>query len=149
MAQPFSTLHRRLRARSRQARVNMNTIIKEVATVADQAIVSQTPVKTGRARGNWDVGIGFPVTEADFNKFDPEGADTIARNTAKIATRQPGQDINLTNNIYYIVRLNRGRSPQAPPFYIQTAVQQAINHVRTFRIFDVNLTNRLSPTARP
>jgi hypothetical protein len=74
------------------------------------SVILDTPVDTGRARGNWQTTTNTPATG--------ETNQTAAEATAKAGN--PGsygalEDVNyLTNNLPYIEGLEMGRSGQAP-----------------------------------
>ena len=82
-----------------------------------------TPVDTGRARGNWFVGISGPVRTIDNNRKATsaviEGINTI--NSAK-AIEYP--EIVISNNLPYIEELNRGTSTQAPRHFVEIEIDR-------------------------
>lgn len=82
-------------------------------------MIKRTPVRTGRARGNWDVtdaNVGAALAAgADETKKDPEGNRTIAR-AQRVLRRLPDDaTVNIVNPVPYIQFLENGGSPQAPP----------------------------------
>jgi len=83
--------------------------------------VLATPVDTGRARGNWLVGLNFPV-EAEAESEDRGGGSTIAAGNADIARARAVDDIWLSNNLPYITKLNEGSSFQAPVGFVEDVV---------------------------
>jgi hypothetical protein len=89
--------------------------------------VNGTPVDLGRARGNWQIGIGA-VPAGLISAEDKQGAATITRESAKVladALRQnPFQLLWITNNVPYIERLEDGWSKQAPDGWIRLAVER-------------------------
>lgn len=105
--------------------------VQRMAALAiDQAVVLGTPVDKGRARSNWQVGLGS-APGGTREAFSPgEGGNTGASNAqaaisaAKevIAGHTQG-DIYLVNNLPYIVPLNNGHSAQAPAGFVELAVQ--------------------------
>jgi hypothetical protein len=118
-------------------------LIRKVALAADQAVVSQTPVDTGRARSNWIVQIGSAYT-GTIGPRSPgsrgsTGADNIqgslSQAQAEIATYTQGE-IHITNNLPYIERLNNGWSAQAPSGYVEAAVLAAVNAVTANPLLD-------------
>jgi hypothetical protein len=76
----------------------------------------------GRARANWFVGIGTAPTMTT-ESVDPSGGRALQTGANTIRTSTPGTDIHLTNNLPYIVPLNRGHSHQAPVGFIEQAIQ--------------------------
>ena len=82
-------------------------------------IVKRTPVDTGRARGNWMVSLGSAVEAVvDSGPTISDGQSTpsalINQGMSTISKSKPGQDIVISNNLPYIVRLEEGHSKQAP-----------------------------------
>lgn len=74
--------------------------------------VRDTPVDTGRARGNWQTAVGVPI-DGEISRDDPSGAAAIA----EIEARTPagaGQETFMVNNLPYIIELENGSSKQAP-----------------------------------
>lgn len=113
---------------------NTNRLVRRVALAIDSTLVLATPVDTGRARANWIVEIGGPHQGVDELSFSPSGAESIAAATAMINTRQPGEDIHITNNLNYIARLNDGWSAQAPAHFVALAVLDGVGMIRGARI---------------
>lgn len=129
----LATFTRRIRARARGIEENIDALTRRVAVAVDQAVVVATPVDTGRARGNWQVGIGAPVTD-ETERLDPAGVETIATNNDKIASRKLGQDIFISNNVPYIGRLNEGSSSQAPENFVEQAVAAGASVVNRAKV---------------
>jgi len=67
-----------------------------------------TPVKTGRARGNWHLQSSLD-TSTTYQLEAPSGISISAASSYKI-----GKIIYLVNNLEYIVHLDDGSSLQAP-----------------------------------
>jgi hypothetical protein len=91
-----------------------NRAVRMLALEALSRIVLRTPVDTGRARGNWLVGVGDPVRGYDPEGFDPAGTDTIQTGQAILNAAAPGEVLYITNSVPYIVPLEHGHSKQAP-----------------------------------
>lgn len=107
--------------RAAQLPERVNAVKIEVATAGMYVLAESTPVDTGAAVSNWQVGIGAPVAgvrEAYVPGIDrsTEGAN---RQAVLEAARRPllsakaGQTIHLTNNLHYIDDLDKGKSLQA------------------------------------
>src|SRR5689334_10737419 len=76
---------------------------------ATRRIVLRTPVKTGRARGNWQVTSGVPANGA-VEALDPTGSFALHDATTIPIT---GEDpVYIVNNLPYIDRLEHGSSTQ-------------------------------------
>lgn len=94
---------------------------RRTAVAVDTAVVMATPVDTGRARANWQAGIGAPV-EGTTEDVSESGAGAIAEASSKIAGYKGGSVIHITNNLPYIQALNDGHSAQAPAGFVEHAV---------------------------
>ncbi len=125
---------RRIQRRARQVETGASDAVKTAALVINQVVILETPVKTGHARANWQVGLVAPITE-EIDAEDKTGAATIARNNTLIKAREKRVDIILSNNVPYINKLNEGSSSQAPAGFIQIAVLTAIGTLAKTRIF--------------
>lgn len=98
--------------------------VRRAAIAADQVAILATPIDTGRARGNWRVGIGGRPT--GYSDEDRDASAAMAQGSSSIATWKSGEGaIYITNNVPYIVRLDEGSSAQAPNGMSAAAVQAA------------------------
>jgi hypothetical protein len=125
---------------SKQIPVEVAKGLKETVLVIDQALVTATPVDTGRARSNWVVGIG-PSTEAidayaPGTKGSSGGANTAAalQQAKDFLDGTDASTIYISNNLKYIQYLNEGSSAQAPSGFIEAAVQAGIDYVKTLKV---------------
>lgn len=84
-----------------------------VAIFAFKSILDRTPVKSGRAKANWQVGVnGSNYTE--LNQVDPDGGTTFVQGVAAIHSAPPWATVHIFNNASYILSLENGRSQKAP-----------------------------------
>lgn len=123
----------RIRRIAEKVEVKAGRIVVQTAQVISQTVILATPVDTGRARANWQIGLGSPVTVETAAK-DQSGGATIARNAAKLAGRSRETTIFLSNNVDYIGDLNAGSSSQAPANFVELAVQQGLLFLKRQRI---------------
>lgn len=91
----------------------LNQAMRKTAFDLFSAVIFSTPVKTGRAKGSWGLGLNR-TAPGPHNRADPTGAATVAEVTAGLASYEPGDRITLSSNLPYIVPLNNGSSKQAP-----------------------------------
>lgn len=105
-------------------------IQKKVAMQLLEGIVNMTPVKTGRARGNWQVALGAPGTTVLQEAFDPAGQATIEAGSATIQSLTTLGAIYLTNNLPYILPLEQGSSKQAPSGMVQVNLDRVASQFR-------------------
>lgn len=82
-----------------------------------RGVVRRTPVKTGRARGNWQVNVGS-ITSEELERLDKAGNSTIREGgmaLAKLRKNGIGQIIYIFNNVPYIIDLEDGHSQEQAP----------------------------------
>lgn len=98
--------------------------------------IKDTPVDTGRARGNWQTSTGVPV-DGTIERDDQSGAAATAEVVAKTPAGA-GQETFMTNNLPYIERLENGYSHQAPAGMVRrnlARVQRIVNAaIAKFRV---------------
>lgn len=133
---------KRMKRRAKNVPREVNRVKRRAALAVDQTIVLGTPVDTGTARSNWLVSLGR--ANDDIRKaYSPlEGGDMSESGNAQAALAQgqtvikrskPDQDIHITNNLPYIVRLNEGYSAQAPAAFVEEAVDAGVRAARQTR----------------
>jgi len=84
-------------------------------------IVRGTPVDTGHARANWQIGIGsWPTTTLAAKDKQPLGSDPAIK--PDVATIDGEKVIYVTNALPYIGVLEDGSSKQAPVGFVGLAV---------------------------
>jgi hypothetical protein len=100
----------------------IKTMEKDVAKVAREisfkllaSVIKKTPVKTGRARNNWN------MSEGEINtSIDTKARDNISGK----------KDIFITNSLNYIMKLENGMpggSKQAPKGMVSLAINELKN----------------------
>ena len=76
------------------------------------SVIKDTPVDTGRARGNWQTSMDSPATGETDRKGEGPALAEVSQQTASFGA---GKVIYLTNNLPYIYRLEYlGWSQQSP-----------------------------------
>lgn len=103
-----------------QAKADLRTrkLLLDITT----GVILNTPVDTGRARGNWFASVGSPA-RGTTDRVDPTGAQAIAAAQSAIV-RGPGNVWYLTNNLPYIARLEYdGYSSKAPQGMVRLTLQ--------------------------
>lgn len=116
---------------------NADEIARKVALVADQTITMATPVDTGRARANWQVGIGSaPAGTVEYSGGGSSAANYSIGAAHSVVTTYRGQPggIWLVNNLPYIQRLNEGWSAQAPAKFVEQAIDTAVTAIRDSKV---------------
>lgn len=72
------------------------------------SIVKKTPVDTGRARGNWQVTVGRPATEA----IEDKRKNPLPM--SKMPVPKGDESVFIANNLDYIEKLEYGTYPNPP-----------------------------------
>lgn len=107
--------------------------VRRVALLLLTGVTLGTPVDTGRARANWLVGVNAPRRQTE-GATDPTGQATLAQGEQVIAAARGDDEVWLSNNLPYILKLNEGSSPQAPPGYIQDAIDASLDALNDFSL---------------
>lgn len=102
---------------------NITTVIRKTAFDLSKQVIEETPVDTGRAKGNWLPSIGSP---------DSRVIDVVTESAAIEKVRDSVSGINgdvsyfLTNSLPYIRKLEyEGHSPQQKTGWVRLAMQRA------------------------
>ena len=139
-----------IRKRGSQIENAGTRFVKTTAKRALKNLVNTTPVDTGKARSNWRVGIGAPVR----SPIETYGSASAARaainagfariNSVRGVSGGGGglkTAIYISNALDYPGHLpnerglNDGASKQAPRYYIETALAEAVGAIRNMRVF--------------
>lgn len=100
-----------------KTKINADTVVRNVVFDLQQDVMKRTPVKTGLARANWQIGI-----DAEPTGTIPLGGGNSA--SQAIANIKAGGIVYITNNLPYILALEEGHSKQAPNGMASLAVQK-------------------------
>lgn len=86
-------------------------------------IVQYTPVDTGRARANWQ--IGGSLGSSSVNLYDASGQGTVKYGADIISSLDSGASVIwIFNNLVYILPLEYGHSNQAPNGMVRRAISE-------------------------
>ena len=102
-----------------QIRLFQRRIVLELLT----RIVEKTPVDTGLARSNWQVTIS-EVSEELFEVRGP--SEVISAGMQAVSDIPPFSIVYITNNVPYIVFLERGHSKQAPKGMVEVSAGELL-----------------------
>lgn len=90
----------------------------------------RTPVDTGWASTNWIASLSNRTKTIGSKQNVPLGyAAAAAVRVGATFDHTKHRKAYLTNNVYYIVRLNAGSSQQAPAAFVQTAIRNTVPKV--------------------
>ena len=126
----------RMMHRARQIERGMATVKQDVVVVLVGTLSRFTPKLTGRARANWNVGIGAPDLSVDLDGPFRSSEATEAEARIRAARAKTGQSIEVSNALPYIRKLNRGSSRKAPAGFVERAVRVARQVAHEGRFLD-------------
>lgn len=97
-----------------------NEITRTATLDLFSGVIKDTPVDTGRARGNWQTTVGSPAA----GELERDGAGPALAEVQQKTPPGAGQVTLLTNNLPYIEALERGSSTQAPEGMVRKNVDR-------------------------
>jgi len=87
-------------------------------------IIRDTPVDTGRARGNWQLAVGSAPSGEASRLEKGQGGNQLREANTRTSRPLEGKSIFIANNLPYIVPLEEGHSKQGKGF-VQRAMDRA------------------------
>lgn len=113
--------------RDKVSREVLPTFQRKVSLDVLARLIHRTPVDTGRARGNWQLAVGaIPRGE-----IRPLTAELIAQEAIpRLAVLEAGDTVYISNNVPYIVPLERGSSRQAPNGMVRLTIAEVEGALR-------------------
>lgn len=122
----INTFPRRIVEINARLRLFSSRALRNHASHVVRIVVPATPVRTGLARGNWQVRINAATSvPGEIPNLDPTGGSVIAAGLARIRAAKLADSIAILNGADHIGALNRGRSPQAPDGFVEKSVRRA------------------------
>ncbi|SDJ34278.1 Bacteriophage HK97-gp10, putative tail-component [Bradyrhizobium sp. Rc2d] len=107
-----------------RVKVDMDEAFRGLALEVARRIIERTPVESGNARGAWVAAVNGMPTAGD-PPDDTDGAATLARIAAVIATAKVGDTIFIANNADYAHALEFGKSDQSPGGMVRVTLMEA------------------------
>lgn len=92
---------------------NMDKAVRQTVVLASQGVIMNTPVDTGRLRGNWQFGHTFPAGQVELP--DTSGAATIAKIAGQTMRLRAGGECWIVNNLPYAGKIEYGHSSVKAP----------------------------------
>lgn len=107
-----------------KTKLSMDVVVRKTTIDITNSLIRLSPVRTGRFRGNWMIGVGS-VDVSTIEAVDPDGSTTRARITSVAESLRAGGIVYITNSLPYARRLEYGWSKQAPspPGIVRLTVQ--------------------------
>jgi hypothetical protein len=131
-----------MKKRADKLPTNVAEVMRDVTKAVLETVVPDTPVDTGEALSNWQVGINkndffvrppFAPGHGGSTKTENVRA-TIAAGLAAVAPVKSGQVIHVTNVAPQIVKLNEGSSIQAPAAFVEKGVLKGLEKLKTAKL---------------
>lgn len=100
-----------------KAQGNMDLVLRKVALDLHRRVVLRTPVDTGRARGNWQIGVNT-ISRGETGATGGKravAADAGAAALSGLADAKAGDRVFIVNSVPYIFRLEQGHSQKQAP----------------------------------
>ena len=94
-----------MEAYAKKAGASLEETTRAVALELFGSVIKDTPVQTGRAKGNWQTTIGVPASGEVDRLGDQAALSELGAVAGKFGA---GQTIYLTNNLPYIGKLEYG-----------------------------------------
>lgn len=95
---------------------NMTNVFRRSALIVFSSVIKRTPVKTGLARSNWQIGINIQPT--GIQSIGP----AIGTSFDRIDMANAGDKLYMVNNLPYIQALEHGHSKQAPAGMVKVSI---------------------------
>lgn len=107
-------------------KADLETVVQKSTLQVFGAVVQKTPVKSGRARANWNASQGTPNIATSLTVDQSRGG----REAAKGGTFAAGGVTFLSNGLPYIGKLEYGSSKQAPQGMVRTSAAEFADYVQ-------------------
>ncbi len=92
---------------------NMDLTVRHAVVLASQGVILNTPVDTGRLRGNWQFGQVFP--DGEIGGVDTSGAAALTRIAGQVTGLKAGGECWIVNNLPYSGAIEYGHSKIKAP----------------------------------
>lgn len=106
---------------AQKTKISMDLVVQRLTFQVFRDIVMKTPVDTGAARANWQVGITFPP-DGKVEAVDKSGGATVAGVAQTVSAIRAGGITYIVNNLPYVMALEFGSSKQAPQGMVRTTL---------------------------
>lgn len=104
-----------------------NEMIRNVAMALVRALISHSPVDTGRFRCSWVAGKNSANTDIPTFTSDDGGSASISRVMAALSGMKYGDSLYISSNLAYSLMLEYGWSGQAPSGVAEISVMEVSN----------------------
>lgn len=134
----------RMNARGERVEERLNETVQAVAFAVVRQVVAASPVDTGLFCANWVASVDTPNSAvrpafalgSQGSTGAANKAEAIRQAESVIASRKPGQDIWICNNVDYGRDLNAGSSRQAPANFVELGIQSGLAELRQASVLE-------------
>lgn len=148
----FSELDKALKRYGRIIEAGVNNLKRDVSLAVLNSVVEETPVDTGKARSNWQVGLNSndaaprgpyaPIPSQYRPPYQPGPQRSersnlqaaIAAGQGTISGANLKQAIYISNSLPYIGRLDDGYSKQTDAGFVSRAVQAGVSVAKNYKV---------------
>lgn len=116
---------------------NASQYQRTLTLAAYSAIIRNSPVDSGRYRGNHFISVGVPSDEVTDDIRDPQTALSSEQVKLKPQNVKPGVDTNISNNLPYSGVIEDGSVNREPMKVYAVSIRQALDSQEA-----VNLKNK-------
>lgn len=116
-----------LRKFAEAAQSSLDEGVRAICIELFSGVISDSPVDTGRFRGNWKLGFGVAPEGTSFTTGDPSGPIVQELNGKQVL----GERVWLVNNLPYADRLEYGWSQQAPDGMVRRNFSRVTANIST------------------
>jgi len=109
----------------------VNEEARDTANFVLDAVLDETPIDTGEAKGSWQITEGEPTRKRRAKTRRRGSARREGRAAIKAAKLVKFPTLFVTSVLPYIRKLNNGHSKQAPSKFIDMIAQRARNAIVT------------------
>jgi hypothetical protein len=95
--------------------VEVEVVTRKIGMEAWTGVTKKTPVDTGRARANWNMGVG---------NIDLSTSETTSPSRPSLKKGDGLNALYITNNLPYIESLEKGSSKQAPNGMVEVTMTE-------------------------
>jgi len=109
-----------------KAKENADKACRRIALEVFRGVILKTPVDTGRARGNWQIGMSFATGTLERDDKGGNAALGDVLQALRPGVFANGGTLVLTNNLPYIGKLEHGSSMQAPSGMVKLTIAEIV-----------------------
>lgn len=114
---------------SRTVGVETDKVTRRTALSVFRYLIRVPLVDTGRFRGSWTINYDSPVDAEIPARPEGERGRIPAASASQLGPVKPFGPIYIHNDVPYAEALNDNGGKQVGPFFIQTAIDQAISEL--------------------